>query len=61
LLESATAVAVIVAVALLGTFAGASYSTDVLLWLFNVPGPTRVQVTPFPDGSLATIAVIVTD
>jgi len=61
LLGSAIAVAVTVAVALLAKLAGASYSTDALLWLVNTPGPVRVQVTPLPEESLETTAVIVTD
>ena len=61
LLGSATAVAVTVAVALLATLAGASYSTDVLVCLLRAPGPASFQVTPFPDVSLAMITVMVTD
>jgi len=61
LLASATAVAVTIAVALLAKLAGASYSTDVPICLLKTPGPVRVQVTPFPEESFETNAVIVTD
>jgi hypothetical protein len=58
---SATAVAVIIAVALLATLAGASYSTDVLVCLLRAPGPESFHVTPLADGSFETTAVMVTD
>ncbi len=61
LLGSATAVAVTVALALLATLAGASYSTDVLVCLLSAPGPDSVQVTPFPDESCTMVTVMVTD
>jgi len=61
LLGSATAVAVTVALTMLATLAGASYSTDVLACLLKAPGPLKVQVTPLPDESFATTAVMVTD
>lgn len=58
---SAPAVAVTVAVTLLATLAGASYSTDVPVCLLRAPGPVSFQVTPFPDESFVTIAVMVAD
>jgi hypothetical protein len=58
---SATAVAVTVAVILLATMVGASYSTDVLVCLARVPTPVSAHVTPLLDGSFATTAVMVTD
>jgi hypothetical protein len=58
---SATAVAVNFAVPLVGMLAGAVYSTDVLFGSVNVPPPFSVQVTPFPEESLATNAVTVID
>jgi hypothetical protein len=60
LVGSATAMAVIVAVALLATLAGASYSTEVLFCLLRAPGPESFHVTPWPDGSPKTVTVIVT-
>lgn len=61
LVVSAMAVAVSVAVVLLATSAGASYSTDVGVCLLKPPGPDRFQLTPLPDESFKTIAVMVTD
>lgn len=61
LLGSAIEVAETVAVTLAATLAGASYSTEALVCLLKDPGPVSVHVTPFPDESLLTIAVIVTD
>jgi hypothetical protein len=61
LLGSATAVTVTVAVAVLATLAGASYSTELFVWLFRDPGPVSFQVTPFPDESLDMITVMVVD
>jgi len=56
----ATVVAVTVALPLVTTLAGASYSTEVLVCLLSKPGPANVHETPLPDGSLATVALIVT-
>src|SRR2546429_9759868 len=56
----ATAAAVIVTLPLVTTLAGASYSTEVLVCLLSEPGPANAHETPLPDGSLATVAVIIT-
>ena len=48
-----------VAVVLLAKLGGASYSTEVAVCLFKAPGPFSAHVTPFPEESLATTAVIV--
>ena len=61
LVGSATAVAVTVAVTLLATLAGASYSTDMVVCLLKAPGPVSFQVTPLADKSFATITEMVTD
>ena len=61
LVGSATAVAVTVAMALLATPAGASYSTDVLACLLRAPGPVRFQATPFSEQSFKIVTVIMTD
>ena len=42
----ATEVAVMVAVVVVDTLAGAVNTTDVVELLLNVPGPVRLQVTP---------------
>ena len=61
LVVSAMAVAVTAALVLLATLAGASYSTDVGVCLLKPPGPDRFHLTPLPDESFETIAVMVTD
>jgi len=61
LVGSAMAVAVIIAVTLLATLAGASYSTDMVVCLLRAPGPVSFQVAPCADGSFLMIAVTMTD
>lgn len=61
LLGSEMSVAVMVAVAVLVTVAGASYSTDMLSCLLRLPGPESDQVTPLPEESLVVLIVKGTD
>lgn len=61
LLGSAIEVAETIALTLAVTLAGASYSTEVLVCLLKEPGPVSFHVTPFPEGSSLTTAVIATD
>ena len=61
LVVSAADVAVTITLTVLATLAGASYWTDVPDCLLKVPWPERLQVTPFPEESLETFTVRVTD
>jgi hypothetical protein len=54
----ATEVAVMVTLVAAGMLLGATYVTDVVVWLVRVPTPERLHVTPCLFLSLVTVAVI---